>query len=249
MCKNSNVFSLPVLIRREAWPPFFFKTVRQDGSQEKRQARHISTIIQQIRQQTLYLQHSSSPRSSSFFLIYFFPVSIAGLKLTFPSRTRSIRGLTTMVLHNRVWESSSMPGFFFLDLVLFFRVQGLFFTYFASVVCLGRGARAPRPFPSPLNSQGTCSSWPAGKNLIFSGHLCFRYMSIKGRPLRVLPPGSPIPENFSPQEEKNLRAGFYFCRIFSVSFQKIEKSSFFPLDVFSLFMYNLYNRIGICDGT
>ena len=138
MCKNSNVFSLPVLIRREAWPPFFFKTVRQDGSQEKRQARHISTIIQQIRQQTLYLQHYSSPRFSSFFLIYFFPVSIAGLKLTFPSRTRSIRGLTTMVLHNRVWESSSMPGFFFLDLVLFFRVQGLFFTilrpWFAWVV-------------------------------------------------------------------------------------------------------------------
>ena len=40
-------------------------------------------------------------------------MSIAGLKLTFPSRTRSIRGLTTMVLHNRVWESSSTPGFFF----------------------------------------------------------------------------------------------------------------------------------------
>ena len=42
--------------------------------------------------------------------------SFAGLKLTFPSRTRSIRGLTTMVLHNRVWESmwesSSTPGFF-----------------------------------------------------------------------------------------------------------------------------------------
>ena len=135
MCKNSNVFSLPVLIRREAWPPFFFKTVRQDGSKEKRQARHISTIIQQIRQQTLYLQHSSSPRSSSFFLIYFFPVSIAGLKLTFPSRTRSIRGLTTMVLHNRVWESSSMPGFFFLDLVLFSRVQGLFFTIYKIFIC------------------------------------------------------------------------------------------------------------------
>ena len=46
-------------------------------------------------------------------LTYFFPVSTAGLQLTFPSRTRSIRGLTTMVLHNRVRESSSMPGFFF----------------------------------------------------------------------------------------------------------------------------------------
>ena len=40
-------------------------------------------------------------------------MSIAGLKLTFPSRTRLIRGLATMVLHIRVWESSSMPGFFF----------------------------------------------------------------------------------------------------------------------------------------
>ena len=39
-------------------------------------------------------------------------MSIAGLKLTFPSRTRLIRGLATMVLHIRVWESSSMPGFF-----------------------------------------------------------------------------------------------------------------------------------------
>ena len=46
------------------------------------------------------------------FITYFFPVLIAGLKLTFPSRTRSIRSLATMVLHIRVWESSSMPGFF-----------------------------------------------------------------------------------------------------------------------------------------
>lgn len=45
-----------------------------------------------------------------------------------------------------------MPGFFFLDLVLFFRVQGLFFTYFASVVCLGRLDRsAPRKLVPELN--------------------------------------------------------------------------------------------------
>ena len=50
-----------------------------------------------------------SPASSIFFL---FPVSMAGLLLTFPSRTRSIRGPATMVLHIRVWESSSMPDFF-----------------------------------------------------------------------------------------------------------------------------------------
>ena len=49
---------------------------------------------------------------NSCFYCIFFPVSIAGLKLTFPSRTRSIRSLATMVLHIRVWESSSMPGFF-----------------------------------------------------------------------------------------------------------------------------------------
>ena len=49
---------------------------------------------------------------SCFFLHILFPVSTAGLQLTFPSRTRSIRGLTTMVLHNRVRESSSTPGFF-----------------------------------------------------------------------------------------------------------------------------------------
>ena len=49
---------------------------------------------------------------TTIFITYFFPVSIAGLKLTFPSRTRLIRGLATMVLHIWVWESSSMPGFF-----------------------------------------------------------------------------------------------------------------------------------------
>ena len=48
----------------------------------------------------------------SRFYYIFFPVFTAGLKLTFPSRTRSIRCLATMVLHSRVWESSSMPGFF-----------------------------------------------------------------------------------------------------------------------------------------
>ena len=54
-----------------------------------------------------------------------------------------------MVLHNRVWESSSMPGFFFLDLVLFFRVQGLFFTilrpWFAWGVRQGLLALSPAP--------------------------------------------------------------------------------------------------------
>ena len=38
---------------------------------------------------------------------------MAGLILTFPSRTRSIRGPATMVLYTRVRESSSMPDFFF----------------------------------------------------------------------------------------------------------------------------------------
>ena len=58
-----------------------------------------------------FFSHSSS-NITAIFITYFFPVSIAGLKLTFPSRTRLIRGLATMVLHIRVWESSSMPGFF-----------------------------------------------------------------------------------------------------------------------------------------
>ncbi len=47
-------------------------------------------------------------------IIFFFPVSMAGLILTFPSRTRSIRGPATMVLYTRVRESSSMPDFFCL---------------------------------------------------------------------------------------------------------------------------------------
>ena len=59
----------------------------------------------------LCLPLNSSP-SILLLLTYLFPVSTAGLQLTFPSRTRSIRGLTTMVLHNRVRESSSTPGFF-----------------------------------------------------------------------------------------------------------------------------------------
>ena len=45
-------------------------------------------------------------------LYHFFPVSMAVLKHTFPSRTRLLRGPATMILHIRVWESSSTPDFF-----------------------------------------------------------------------------------------------------------------------------------------
>lgn len=48
--------------------------------------------------------------SSSFYL--FFPVFIAVLQHTFPSRTRLLRGPATMILYVRVWESSSTPDFF-----------------------------------------------------------------------------------------------------------------------------------------
>ncbi len=48
--------------------------------------------------------------SSSF--TYFFPVFIAVLQHTFPSRTRLLRGPATMILYVRVWESSSTPDFF-----------------------------------------------------------------------------------------------------------------------------------------
>ena len=72
---------------------------------------------------TDFVQSRFDPLSSSSLYI-FFPVSIAGLQHTFPSRTRSLRGLATMILHSRVWESSSMPDFFlparFLQVGLFF---------------------------------------------------------------------------------------------------------------------------------
>ena len=61
---------------------------------------------------TDFVQSRFDPLSSSSLYI-FFPVSIAGLQHTFPSRTRSLRGLATMILHSRVWESSSMPDFFY----------------------------------------------------------------------------------------------------------------------------------------
>ena len=68
------------------------------------------------------------PLSSNIFFLHLFPVSIAGLQLTFPSRTRSIRGPAAMVLHIWLRESSSMPDFFFKDSADF--QQGLFFCLF-----------------------------------------------------------------------------------------------------------------------
>ena len=56
-----------------------------------------------------------------------------------------------MVLHNRVWESSSMPGFFSRPCSLFPSSRS-FFYYFAPVVCLGRLARSdPRKLVPELN--------------------------------------------------------------------------------------------------
>ena len=53
-------------------------------------------------------------------LFPFFPVFIAVLQHTFPSRTRLLRGPATMILHIRVWESSSTPDFFCTDETCFY---------------------------------------------------------------------------------------------------------------------------------
>lgn len=45
-----------------------------------------------------------------------FPVPIARRLHPFPFRTRPLRVSAAMVLHNRVWESSAVPGFFFADI-------------------------------------------------------------------------------------------------------------------------------------
>ena len=107
-CTSSNVFSLVLLTGREAWPPFFHFHFCQEVKVKKGK----SSLL--ILKSTLFINFSQHLLTYPEFNIFnfFFPVSMAGLQLTFPSRTRSIRGPATMVLHNRVRESSSMPDFF-----------------------------------------------------------------------------------------------------------------------------------------
>ena len=63
-------------------------------------------------QETLFWSYNRVVHASYLFFYQFFPVSMAALQHTFPSRTRSLRGPATMILHIRVRESSSTPDFF-----------------------------------------------------------------------------------------------------------------------------------------
>ena len=121
-CTISNDFSLVLLICREAWPPFSSSPAARRTSKKKLCLHSLSGFSDR------FFPWRVLPLSSNIFFLHLFPVSIAGLQLTFPSRTRSIRGPAAMVLHIWLRESSSMPDFFFKDSADF--QQGLFLSFF-----------------------------------------------------------------------------------------------------------------------
>ena len=101
VCKHGNVFSLPVLIGRAAWP--------QNNSMTPST---LSVVYEFI---------------SKFCWKYSFSVAIAKRQHPFPSRTRKLSSSAPMVLHREaVWESRTPPKIFYKAPFPIIRLRGFF---------------------------------------------------------------------------------------------------------------------------